>query len=88
MCARSSHFGSIYVANLSARQTQFRSYDVVYTELYHTGLRVYGCCQTNANPSQFTAKPVNGIVRLNEVGRSNSPNPITDWTKFVILLGK
>ena len=29
-----------------------------------------------------------GIVRLNEVGRSNSPNPITDWTKSVILLGK
>jgi hypothetical protein len=28
------------------------------------------------------------IVRLNKVGRSNSPNLITDWGKLVVLLGK
>jgi len=38
--------------------------------------------------TQMRRKDQTGIVRLNEVGRSNSPNPITDWAKFVVLLGK
>ena len=29
-----------------------------------------------------------GIVRLNQVGRSNSPNLITEWAKFIILFSK